>query len=694
MERKSGAELAIGVLLLLSLAAAALSIYAVNRKSEHWGPRVIERASSGEVWLIVDQDLYIADPEGKLRYHIPLDHLPGPVNAIAPLPIRDGQHRMLLGVIGQQEWLVMDEAGREVNRVIPSGIDMPFNETYHLATSPDGRIAVGSGGDHRVLLFSEEGKFLAQSAPDLFRYANGLWFEDERWWVVDTNHHQIRQLAGDTLNPVATVPAIGDGVAVWPTLARRSPVGQNTITVSVMRHGMQVGMVQELDAEGELLHAYPLRAKLPEPTDFLWLGHRLLIADRVDFSLQQFDHSGQHLGSWGDEEITKILKDAYADRQLWSDVLQFAQIAAVLLGAVALLGYAIRKRRDATVPASESDDGKGIIGANLPLLSAKQQLLGVIKLNWPIFTLSLLYFAMLLGFGVPLAIIVVALIHGLGTIFFVILGVFSGIALVVALIGPTYPFARFAQKRMQNPRYEDVLIMPWTKWLRQSSAVRSCLNPGEQVREVLPVLASRFFPLFNRNVWVLTKQRLLIFEVGSGGREKLLADLPRSRVSASYAPPPGFGMPAEASGTITLKDEAGAVWRAYPASPVTAQRLLGLLGLKCSHANVAPHIASGLPGKVRGVKLLIQRPLAAFLISLLLPGVAQMLQSRFALGLMFFTFALSIWAFMVTPVLLSWVGHFYDISTLTATNSMIYAAIPALLASWEASNYARRMCSR
>lgn len=690
MGRKLGVELAIGILLLLSLAAAALSIYAGNRKSEHWGPRVMERASSGEIWLIIDQDLYIADPGGALRQRIDLSHLPGPVNAMTPVPTGDAQSGMLLGVIKQQDWLLMDGAGREIRRITPDGVDMPFNETFHLASSPDGLIAVGSGGDHRVLLFDATGKFLAQSAPGLFRYANGLWFEDGRWWVVDTNHHQLRQLAGDSLAPMATISVAGDGMAIWPALARRSPVGRGAITVSVMRHGMQVGVVQELDAEGALLHAYPLRAKLPEPTDFLWLDERLLIADRADFSLQLFDRSGRNLGFWGDETITKTLRIAYEDRQFWSGVLSVAQIAAALLGGLALLGYALWKRRDATVQASDSGDGKGIVGANLPFLSGLRLLLETLKLYWPVFFLTLLSIVLIVWISIPAIIFAVALLHDSEWFMFGF-SVWAGVVVGAAFFAMQYFVARFMHKRTQDPHYEDVLIAPWVHWLRRSRALRETLQPGEIVREVLPVFASRVFPMFNRNVWVLTTQRLLIFENMMGGREKLLADLPRSTISASYVAPPKFGWPAQAYGTITLQNREGGVWLGYPASPVTAERLLELLGLKCVHVKAESGAASGRTSEKSGANRLVQRPWAAFLISLLLPGMAQMMQNRFVFGLAFFCSALLVWAFMVTPVLLSWVGHYYDISLLTAANSVIFAAIPALLASWEASNYARRV---
>lgn len=343
MNHKRWPEMVIGLMLLFSMGCAALALYAGDRKAEHWGPRMLERTPSGEVWLVLDRELLIAGPAGTLRRRVPLSGMPGPVNALVALPGDENQIRMLTGAINLPVWLVMDGDGQVVERITPSGIDVPFHETFHLAAAPDGRIAMGTGGDHRVLLFDAKGKYLAQSEPGAFRFANGLWFENGQWWVVDTNHRQIRILNGETLKAEASVPVPAVDGARWPSLARRGKDG--AITVTEMRTEMQYGVVFDMSGSGQVLRRFRSQAENPQPMDILWLDEQLLMADSDDFSLQLFDKKGRFLKQWGDDAISAALRAARDDSLWWSRTLLGAQTGAAILGLLALIGYFNWKQR-------------------------------------------------------------------------------------------------------------------------------------------------------------------------------------------------------------------------------------------------------------------------------------------------------------------------------------------------------------
>ena len=167
-----------GVFLFLAMLCAALAIFAGGNKAETGGPRVLARAGDGNVWLTIDQDLLIARPDGRLQQHVDLRplKLPGPLNSLAALPEIDGQHRMLAGIIDAPYWLVLDAQGKSVDRITPRYARADYKETFHLAVSPQGQIAMATSGGHQVILFDERGKLLATSEPNLFRFANGIWF--------------------------------------------------------------------------------------------------------------------------------------------------------------------------------------------------------------------------------------------------------------------------------------------------------------------------------------------------------------------------------------------------------------------------------------------------------------------------------------------------------------------------------------
>lgn len=690
MNNKRRAEVLIGLILLLAMGCAALAFYAGDRKARHWGPRMLEQAASGEVWLVLDRDLFIASPAGVLRRQVPLAdlNLPGPVNAIAPLPAPEGETRMLVGVIKSPEWLVMDGDGQVVERIVPSGVDVPFYETFHLAAAPDGRIAMGTGGDHRVLLFDARGKYLAQSEPGLFRFANGLWYENGQWWVVDTNHHRVSSLNGETLKLESSVPVPAVGGAYWPSLARRGKGVADSITVSVMRNGMQYGVVLDMSSSGKLLHEYRSQADNPQPTDFIWLDKHLLIAESDDYSLQLFDQGGKHLGSWGDANIIAALKDARGQRRLWSKVLLGAQAGAFVLGVLGVIGYFAWKRREESVPGTLPDDVFPRLAT--PWLSKKDELLEGFKLFWPLILL-------ILGIAVIPQVLFLMVLHFAGGLkaaihstWFMPALVVVGVAFVAVIFWIAISASKIMRRRVHAPRFEAVLSSRWVKWSKRSKAVREELEEGENLQEILMVYTARLFPAFNMNVWALTDRRVLIFALGTGGRGKLLASVPRRQASASVESTTGWFWWTEAFGKIALRVADGRAFQGYPASPLTARRMADLLALAHGGPQAIPPCAPMLQTAAQSDSRAL-RPAQAFLLSLLLPGAAQMMQNRFILGLVLLTVMLVNVAFVLTPVLLAWIGHFYDVHWTSGLEPILFGATWALLSAWDAGNYARRV---
>ena len=85
------------------------------------------------------------------------------------------------------------------------------------------------------------------------------------------------------------------------------------------------------------------------------------------------------------------------------------------------------------------------------------------------------------------------------------------------------------------------------------------------------------------------------------------------------------------------------------------------------------------------------KPIAAFVLSLLIPGIAQMRQDRFFLGLVLFVVLLTNIAFVLTPVLLGWIGHFYDVSLGAKIAAIFFVSVWALVAATDAWHFARRV---
>ncbi|MDP1682050.1 MAG: hypothetical protein Q8L39_09790 [Burkholderiales bacterium] len=685
-EKKRWPEILIGLMLLLALACAVLAIHAGDKKAHHWGPRILEQSAAGDVWFVYDQELLIARPDGALRHRVSLSSLglPGPVNAIVPLPSPDGGTRMLVGVIKHPEWLVMDSEGKVIERLKPYGIDVPFHETFHLAAAPDGRIAMSTGGDHRVLLFDAQGQYLTQTTPGLLRFANGLWYENGQWWVVDTNHRQVRALNGATLKPESALTAPYSGGYRVPALARRSKTERGTITLSVMQNNMQHGMVMDINQSGELLRTYRSPAKHPQPADFLWLGNELLVTESDGFALHLFDQTGGYLKTWGDKNIQSALKQAHRERVLWGKVLLGAQVGAIVLGLLAIIAYFGWKRLQQLVPEHAQSDMRSRLGT--PSLSRGDEFVASMILFWPLYLAILTMFALLKGLGPFLMGPLTTFLKQLPASWLTpaLFGLL--ISMTVVLTGLVVLTARIVQKRMKQPRFEAVLSARALRWFKRTKAAQEALEPDEFAQEVVMVRGGGLFPAFNMKVCVLTNRRVLIFDLGTGAAGKLLMAHPRHQVAARIdsAGPAWLRWVAKQDKLhIQLGDDR--TFSGYPVSPLTARRMVELLTL--SHA--APLDAARVespPFDLRSPK-----PIVSFALSLLIPGLAQMRQDRFRLGLILLMVMLTNIAFVLTPVLLGWIGHFYDVSLGRKITPILFLTVWALFAATDAWNYARKV---
>lgn len=675
----------VALLLALAMVCAGLAIYAGNQSLRHLGPRTLAQAADGSVWVYVDNELLIADQRGTLLKRVSLQEydLPGVVNSIVRLPDQDGARRMLLAALGSPDWLILDGAGRSLGRLRPTGIAVPVNDTFHLATDDQGRIAMGTAGDHRVLLFDRDGRFLAQSEAGLFRFANGLWFDDDRWWVTDTNHGQVRILDGETLAPQAVVPVPAVSGASYPALGRPGPVPGH-LTVGTMFNDMERGRVIEVDGDGRLLQEFQSSAAQPKPTDFLWLGDRLLLADQDDFSLQLFSRDGTHLGRWGDAGIVEPLAAGLESRRHWRLLLRSAQTGALLLGVMAIGLYLWSRQDRGTVePADPEDSRWSRLGT--PWLPPTDLLMQTVMLNWPLWVSGLI---MVVVLRVWLSAVPRLLpMPGAGEASLSTVLLLAGVMALplLAFLAVLHFLGGVMQSRRQRPEFEAILASRAVLKLRKSPKAMSEVRYDEKILEVLGLVTRRLFPAFNQQIWVLTNQRLLVFAETSLGNLPLQAAHPRVGMRARVEPTAGWLGRMAHPLRIVLALPDGRRLKGYPASPITARRFADLAGIKAGRPAVRSGVVTAAPPGSAGL-----RSRRAFLMSLLFPGLGQFVQGRFVPGLVMLTGMLIILVGLVGPVLMGWIGHFYDVPWSIGVPSLIVPVVWAASSAWDASEFERR----
>jgi hypothetical protein len=313
------------------------------------------------LWLGVDEDLWILDSLGHRNGQRSAREL-GFTAAVSSMALAPGNQVLLASRVDPDWQLVDRKTLARVRTIRPQWPDdiaaLPLN-AVHLAVSPEGDIAAATGGGHTVLLFDGDGRLLARTAPDTYRFTNGLWWSPEGWWTTDTNRFALRLLDARTLAVKANLPLRRDPPAT-PFLgeAMASQGGPQTggtqlplATVTRLGTLMEPGHAVDIFPDGSQA-IYNLDT-IPQLRDMAWFDKHLLLVDGHTFELRRFDAERIEVQPFGDAQVRAALARLREDRAFWRGIASrhaFA-LAAVLL-VLGLLAYA-RHRRIAARPESE-----------------------------------------------------------------------------------------------------------------------------------------------------------------------------------------------------------------------------------------------------------------------------------------------------------------------------------------------------
>lgn len=655
------------LLLVLGLLAAGWAMHAGSIAPTYFGPRLMSLDSAGRLWLVIDRHVFITDQAGRVVTRRDLASIDGgmPVNGLAPLPSPADRPRMLVAVIGQAAWWGMEDA-EIVERYVPAGAGDALREAFHVMSAPDGRVALATGGDHRLLLFDRNGARLAESAPGTFRFANGGDYiaahgEDGAWLVSDTNRQRLLLLHGDSLD----IDKIIDLAGGWLSMARRGPM-PDRYTVALMDDDMDTGRVVDVDGQGTPVVQYPL-ARGAKPRGMIWLDDTLVVADAGSYTFQAFSKHGVPLGEWGSAELRRHLAERRAEAAGWRDARLAGQVVAVLMVLAALLVFF--KTRLAP------PDARGAPPLNLSHLGTPAIGPGdFLSTGLRVYAPALLVLGATLLVAAGEYVLRAGAQTGAATPFGPLQAAF--LMAVVVLLPATLLYGTW---RMQKrPEYEAFLSFAALRALRVEGRIAKTLEVGETVREVLGA--------WHGQVVVLTDRRLLVFRRGLDGQGKMTA-FKRGALRAELLAP-RFGL-----GWHRLRLKSLTRDRVYiVASPHSARRIVDLVNMspprparqaeRPSQAAKASSVAPAAAPAMHSDSMLI-------VLTLLLPGLAQWLQNRFSHALMLICLSLVLYAWGLGPILLGILGHHYDVSAWDIGIFLLLLLLVMFAALQDALMYAR-----
>jgi hypothetical protein len=676
---------------LLALALVGLAVtYAANQKSVGiQGPGALQAVSPDAVWLGVDEDLWILDRAGHRTGQRSAREL-GFTEGISNIVLAPGGQALLTSR-GDHDWQLVDRATLARVRTISPQWPPEFAGNYlraiHLAVAPDGDIAVATGGGHAVLLFDREGRYKARTAPDTYRFTNGLWWSPQGWWTTDTNRFALRLLDAATLAVKQTLPLdrapphypwLGEAMASQgqplpgtgqPPLATLTRLGR------VMEPGHAVDVFP--DGTQAVFNPEPIR----QLRDMAWFDGRLLLVDGEDFRVRRFgaDRSAQE--PFGDAQVRAALAQLHADRLFWRTLgSRYALLASALLLLAGIAAYA-RHRRLAALDAVAAREGGRTAGAEAPPRDLARQRLRI--------------------YGVPLVVRLAVLALALFVLFpllhFWLLGsqpadlAESLRLLVLSVLVPALAGASWQQRRHDRlaarPEYEPALNHRAVEWLRAHDDFDRVKLDAEMARETV------YLPGWRPRWLLVTNRRILLF-VAAARERRLLSEWPRRAVVFA-------GPPEQAPGgrqrslwsrlarppNLVLAFTTGTTLKLHCASGATARRVAQLLMASPAILEDEDLVAGAMKARAP------RRRWHEVLASLLVPGTGQWLQGRFATGAVLFTAAVLLAIYEWAPVLWAMHGPKMEVSALSVVSAGFTWLLLALLASsdaWQFSATRRR----
>lgn len=654
------------------LALGAIALWSEWKAGDVQGPQSLVVTRDQQVWIGVDGELWKLSAQGELLATATVASLglpDDPANLV-----RHPGGGLVATVRDDPTLYVLDAATARVTEAVrpqwPGGLERHAGRAIHLAFHADGRVAIATGGGHAVALFDADGRFLARTADDTYRFTNGLWWIGDALWTTDTNRFLLKRLNGRTLAVEETLALNRTGAARFLGQARAHPQaasGGETMAALVRFHnGMIRGQVVRIDAQGR---AQPMSARNSfEPRDIDWLAGDLLASDGITFSLRRWSGDGAELPAFGDAATRARLQGRLAAKQRLHQRYKLALPAAICCFAVAM-GFVVlaqRRRQPAAPPVDAS-----LLGTPSP---------GRRRTAW----LRLRLYAPVLAI---LGLMAVLRYSPLGPW---LDRDWSPAAMLAWIVVPILllPIAatlilRRQRRQTRDPQFEPLFNAMAVSKLRRSNTLREAIGPDDAVCEVFMLHAGR-----GLQTAVLTRSRLLLFRSTlTSDRLDETIELTQVRAASTqrgslrdwnrWSPVPWLrGL----WGWIEIGLADGRVIAGGALAPVAARVVDRLAASRAGERDLpVPRPAAAPPEPLRP-----REAMAAVWASALVPGLGQWMQRRGLTALSFFVPWLVLLFFVAAPVGYKAWGPRAEVSLQTLATVVAAWLFYAGWAAWDA----------
>lgn len=664
------------LLMLLALVWIYGAVSASNRSINIQGPSALAVLPDQSVWLSVDEALWHLNADGN-RVAL-VDGTTLGIGRIGNLVLHpNGQ---LVAQVRNDPTLYFLDAGTAAiqSRLVPQwqpdllrhGSDA-INYDFHT----DGRVAIATGGGHTVALFDSQGRFLARTKPDLYRFTNGLWWVGDTLWTTDTNHQELVGLDGSTLAEKSRVQLSRScggyqflGYAA-PSQGKPSEWAGSAPMITLVRfaNGMIKGRASDIFPDGSQLD-FPVSGTV-EPRDIRWRNKELLLVDGASFAIKRYSDDRIPIDDFGDMQVQAELSNLLSQRNHLENRYKLYLGGAVMFFVVGF-GFALRaqvlEKRQALAALNIDLSQLGT-----PVFSPRERLVGVLKMTWPAF----------LAVG-ACAYLLIYLLKGTASLDKLVI-ILASLLLLAPL---TFILIRRNGKRYAAlPIAENIFNQQAILFLQNDARFWQSCQPGELPQEAMILVAS------GKSHWIVLTDRRLLLHAANLRDRTLVREYPRSEVLRLSLPGAGelgrwqrlqnwlnvFGVHAR----IEFRD--GSSLTGFVTSAQTAQRIAERLA---SPTHDVATFEAGFPQSaakaVTSFAASDNKALVRTIASLLIPGLGQWIQRRSGTALMFFI----VWLFILWDVVLIgltlWNAR-ADVSWVRILSTSTFYLLVCSLSAWE-----------
>lgn len=219
------------------------------------------------------------------------------------------------------------------------GENLPkLERTFHVAISQKtNTVFLANTSEHKLYKINEQGKIVASSKSNLFKFPNQLRLVNNELWLADTNNHALKRVNHSNEHFGEVVQTIATSVDSKYRFPHQFSYQNHNVWAIVAPKNMAFAQVAQFDLQGGL------KTKLEkgigeDPMSVIFWQGKLWLADYQEMLIERFNERGEYLGELQLDFLTELKAERHALIQCAQETEQQGKYAFIM---VMVIGFAL-----------------------------------------------------------------------------------------------------------------------------------------------------------------------------------------------------------------------------------------------------------------------------------------------------------------------------------------------------------------